>query len=64
MPASFRQLSYFIVVAECGKLSEASKRLHISQPALSAAISQLEDTWQTQLFVRHKAQGVSLTTNG
>lgn len=64
MHASLRQLRYFITVAECGKVAEASKRLHISQPALSAAIAQLEDTWQTQLFVRHKAQGVTLTANG
>jgi DNA-binding transcriptional LysR family regulator len=64
MHASLKQLRYFIMVAECGKVAEASKRLHISQPALSAAIAQLEDTWQIQLFVRHKAQGVTLTSNG
>lgn len=64
MHASLRQLRYFKMVAECGKVAEAAKRLHISQPALSAAIVQLEETWQTQLFVRHKAQGVTLTANG
>lgn len=64
MHASLKQLRYFVTIAECGKLSEASKRLHISQPALSAALSQLEDIWETQLFIRHKAQGVSLTASG
>lgn len=64
MQASLKQLRYFIVIAECGKVSEAAKRLHISQPALSAALAQLEEIWDTQLFVRHKAQGVSLTANG
>lgn len=64
MQASLKQLRYFVAVADCGKLSEAAKRLHVSQPALSSAVKQLEGIWERQLFVRHKAQGVSLTADG
>ena len=64
MQVSLKQLRYFVTIAEHGKVAEASKILHISQPALSAALAQLEDIWGTQLFIRHKAQGVTLTANG
>lgn len=64
MKASLKQLSYFVAIAECGKVADAAKVLHVSQPALSAALAQLEDIWKTQLFIRHKAQGVSLTASG
>ena len=64
MKASLKQLRYFVTIAECGKVADAAKVLHISQPALSAALAQLEAIWKTQLFIRHKAQGVSLTASG
>lgn len=64
MKASLKQLRYFATIAEHGKVAEAAKAMHISQPALSAALVQLEAIWDTQLFIRHKAQGVSLTANG
>lgn len=64
MQVSLKQLRYFVAIAESGKVSEAAKRLHVSQPALSASLAQLEQAWDTQLFVRHKAQGVTLTANG
>lgn len=64
MKASLKQLRYFVTIADCGKVADAAKQLHISQPALSAALAQLEDIWDTQLFIRHKAQGVSLTASG
>lgn len=64
MQVSLKQLRYFVAIAESGKVSEAAKRLHVSQPALSSALSQLEQNWDTQLFIRHKALGVTLTANG
>jgi len=64
MKASLKQLRYFVAVADCRKVADAAKLLHVSQPALSAALAQLESIWDTQLFIRHKAQGVSLTTSG
>ncbi len=64
MQASLKQLRYFVAIADCGKVSEAAKRLHVSQPTLSSALAQLEQIWDTQLFIRHKAWGVTLTANG
>jgi len=64
MEASLKQLRYFVTIAEHGKMADAAKYLHISQPALSAALAQLETIWQTQLFVRQKAVGMTLTKSG
>lgn len=53
----------FLAVAQTGSLSAASKRLFISQPAVSKAIKQLEDELGTALFFR-SSKGVSLTDDG
>ena len=45
-----KQLSYFIMVANEGSLLRASKRLDISQPALSVAIKNLEQELGAPLF--------------
>lgn len=42
----------------------ASERINISQPSISTAISHLETELGVQLFVRHHAQGLSLTPAG
>jgi LysR family transcriptional regulator, nitrogen assimilation regulatory protein len=58
-----KQILYFKAVADCGSFARASERLHISQPAISAQISQLEAELNGELFVRH-ARGVKLTSAG
>jgi DNA-binding transcriptional LysR family regulator len=50
-------------VAETGNISHAAKRLFISQPAVSKAISVLEENLQTTLFIR-SSRGVKLTEEG
>ena len=64
MRFSLRQLEYFIAAGEAGSIPQASERINISQPSISTAISQLEQELDTQLFVRHHAQGLSLTPAG
>lgn len=64
MSYTLKQLRYFLAVAEHGAVSVASEKLHISQPAISIAISQLEEILEVQLFIRHHAIGVSLTPAG
>jgi DNA-binding transcriptional LysR family regulator len=61
---SLRQLKYFVVTAEMLSFTAASKLLHISQPSISAAISDLESSFGIQLFIRHHATGLSLTQAG
>jgi DNA-binding transcriptional LysR family regulator len=64
MKFTLRQLSYFIAAAETGSITIASKRANISQPAISTAISHIESELDVQLFLRHHAQGLSLTPAG
>jgi DNA-binding transcriptional LysR family regulator len=60
---SLRQLHYFVTVAEEGQLTRAAQRLHLSQPALSQAVAQLEAQLGVELLERH-ARGVGLTGAG
>ncbi len=66
MPLRFtlRQLEYFVAVGEEGSIAQASERVNVSSPSISAAISQLEDEFGLPLFVRKHAHGLSLTQPG
>ncbi len=48
------QLLQFKTIAECKTMTEAAKRLHISQPALSTGLKKLEEELGIQLFERQK----------
>ncbi len=61
---TLKQLRYFVTVVETESIAEASRQLHIAQPSISIAIKNLEDAFDQQLFIRHHAQGVSLTPGG
>lgn len=47
-----RHLAQFIAVVDSESISEAARRLHVSQPAVSQSIRELEKTLGTPLFVR------------
>ena len=48
------QLEQLLAFAECGTLSGAAERLHLSQPALSRSMQRLEAELQVPLFDRQK----------
>jgi DNA-binding transcriptional LysR family regulator len=58
-----RHLRYFIAVAEEENVTRASQRLHVSQPALSRQIHDLEDEIGFKLLER-RAKSVHLTEAG
>ncbi|MDO4467256.1 MAG: LysR family transcriptional regulator [Bacillota bacterium] len=51
--ATLKQLKTFVCVAEYKKMSEAAKRLYISQPTVSQMISELEAEYGISLFERN-----------
>lgn len=59
----FKQLNYFIHVADLGSFSKASAFLSVAQPALSRQIRNLETELGTELLYRD-GRGVTLTEAG
>ena len=53
----------FCAVAECESISRAAEMNYISQPAISKAITKMEESLGTQLFIRNH-RGVTLTEEG
>lgn len=58
-----RQLEYFRCVAEYSNFTKASEELHVSQPAITTAVKNLEDELGFKLFIRER-KGVILTREG
>lgn len=64
MPISLRHIRHFLAVAEHGSTALAAHNLHVSQPAISISIRELEQLIGRQLFVRRPPHGLSLTLFG
>ena len=63
MHITLRQLEIFKAVAQCGRVTAAAEALHISQPAASMALSELEKHLGP-LFDRHQGASLSLNDSG
>ena len=59
----YRVLKYFLAVAREENITKASEVLHLSQPALSRQLMQLEEELGTELFIRGKRK-ITLTPAG
>ncbi|MCF6408972.1 LysR family transcriptional regulator [Pseudalkalibacillus salsuginis] len=64
MVMNMNNLRIFMKVAEKMNITEASKELFISQPAVSKAIKNLEKSLNIKLFIRDKQNGLILTEAG
>ena len=61
---TLRHLEYFVAVGEAGSIAQASEKVNVSSPSISAAVAQLEREFGLPLFVRKHAHGLSLTQAG
>lgn len=59
----FRSLKVFLVVAECGSMTLAARRLGMTQPAISQIIRQIEDRFRVPLVDRSR-RPLGLTAAG
>lgn len=60
---SIRQLEYLVAVARTGNIGRAARELHVTQPAVSRQLQELEDSLGTLLFER-TSRGMKLTGSG
>lgn len=60
---SLRQLEIFSAVARCGSLTKAAEEVHLTQPAVSMQVKQLEEVLGLPLF-EPEGRGIHLTEAG
>ncbi|WP_416902279.1 LysR family transcriptional regulator [Micromonospora echinospora] len=63
MSIELRHLRYFVAVADNGQVQRAARVLHLTQPAVTQAVRDLERQLGVELFVRW-ARGTALTAAG
>ncbi|MBY6139755.1 LysR family transcriptional regulator [Leisingera daeponensis] len=61
---TLRHYEYVCAVARHGSLSAAADAVHVSQPALSAALSRVEEHLGHALFLRRRGTALALTPQG
>ena len=60
---TLQQLKYADAVANCGSISEAARRVFVTQPTLTESIRALEEELRTAIFTR-TVRGVTVTREG
>ena len=61
---TLRQLEYFVAAVELGTFSAAAQHFHVSQTAVSLALTDLERSLGVQLLIRRRPRGPALTMEG
>ena len=64
MAFTLRQLTYAVAVARSGSITKAAHNVGISQPAISAALKDLEEEFGFSIFMRRPARRITLTPAG
>lgn len=60
---TLQQLRYADAVATCGSITEAARRVFVTQPTLTESIRSLEEELRTAIFIR-SPRGVTVTREG
>ena len=60
---TLQQLKYADAVATCGSISEAARRVFVTQPTLTESIRTLEEELRTAIFTR-STRGIAVTREG
>jgi len=60
---TLQQLRYADAVAVCGSISEAARRMFVTQPTLTESIRTLEEELRTAIFTR-SVRGITVTREG
>jgi DNA-binding transcriptional LysR family regulator len=60
---TLQQMKYIIAIVQYGSITEAAKRLFISQPSLSNAVKDIEAETGIEIFQR-SVKGITLTSDG
>jgi Transcriptional regulator len=58
------QLRYFLAAANAGTMAGAAAQLHVAPSAIAQGLNSLEASLGTQLFVRRRSHGLTLTEAG
>jgi DNA-binding transcriptional LysR family regulator len=61
---NLRHLKYVVEAARHGNITQASRQLLVSQPAISAAVKACEEEFGTRIFIRKPSRGLFLTPSG
>ena len=64
MAISLKSMQYFNTAVDCGSISRAAERLNIAASAVSAAIDQVEATFELTLVVRRRSRGIEANASG
>jgi DNA-binding transcriptional LysR family regulator len=59
-----KQINYFLTVAEENNFTAASRKMFVTQPAISRTIASLEKELNTKLFKRLPSKKIELTSEG